>query len=215
MIPHSSAGVQPWGRSLRALNNGSGRVDASQALVQSDPQLEKLSMSMPQPLPRQPAVIDLTANASDSQDREPPAKRLKLDAPPGSCPPEGSPAPGSGGEARSTPGTASSKPNPLAWRGRPVWSFQALISETTGAVEAKEDDTTSQGKNPASPPPLPLVPWKHTPQEASRSNSAKANVASTKEVQTTPYRIVVPPVAPKLKGESKSTRTITRMEEFG
>ncbi|EHA20051.1 hypothetical protein ASPNIDRAFT_209098 [Aspergillus niger ATCC 1015] len=201
MIPHSSAGVQPWGRSLRALNNGSGRVDASQALVQSDPQLEKLSMSMPQPLPRQPAVIDLTANASDSQDREPPAKRLKLDAPPGSCPPEGSPAPGSGGEARSTPGTASSKPNPLAWRGRPVWSFQALISETTGAVEAKEDDTTSQGKNPASPPPLPLVPWKHTPQEASRSNSAKANVASTKEVQTTPYRIVVPPVAPKLKGE--------------
>ncbi|GKZ36683.1 RNA polymerase II mediator complex subunit [Aspergillus brasiliensis] len=203
MIPHSSAGVQPWGRSLRALNNGSGRVDASQPLVQSDPQLEKLSMSMPQPLPRQPAVIDLTANVSDSQEREPPAKRLKLDAPAGSCPPEGSPAPGSGGEARSTPGTASAKPNPLAWRGRPVWSFQALVSETTGAVEAKEDDTTSQGKKPASsPPPLPLVPWKHNPQEASGSNSAKsADVASTKEVQTTPYRIVVPPVAPKLKGE--------------
>ncbi|OOF98567.1 hypothetical protein ASPCADRAFT_204321 [Aspergillus carbonarius ITEM 5010] len=202
MIPHPSAGVQPWGRSVRALNNGSGRVDASQTLGQPDSQLEKLSMPMPQSLPRQPAVIDLTTNTSDSQEREPPAKRLKLDVPLGSCPAEGSPAPGSGGEARSTPGTASSKPNPLSWRGRPVWSFQALVSETSGATETKEDDATSQGKNPASPPPLPLVPWKYTPQESSGSNSAgPADIAPTKEVQTTPYRIVVPAVAPKVKGE--------------
>ncbi|PWY67503.1 mediator of RNA polymerase II transcription subunit 12 [Aspergillus heteromorphus CBS 117.55] len=202
MIPHPSAGVQPWGRSVRALNNGSGRVDVAQAMGQPDPQLEKLSMPAPQPLPRQPAVIDLTTGASDSQDREPPAKRLKLEVPSGSGAADGSPAPGSGGELRSTPGTAGSKPQPLSWRGRPVWSFQALISETTGTAETKEDDTASQGRNHASPPPLPLVPWKYTPQESSESDSAKTGeLPAAKEVQTTPYHIVIPSDAPKVKGE--------------
>ncbi|PYH98731.1 mediator of RNA polymerase II transcription subunit 12 [Aspergillus ellipticus CBS 707.79] len=202
MIPNPSAGVQPWGRLLRALNNGSGHHDAAQAMGQPDPQLEKLSMAAPQPLPRQPAVIDLTTAPTDSQEREPPAKKLKLEVPPGSCAADGSPAPGSGSELRSTPGTTGSKPHPLSWRGRPVWSFQALISETTGAVETKEDDGASQGRNPASPPPLPLVPWKYTPQESSGSSGAKTGeLPATKEVQTTPYHIVVPSVAPKLKGE--------------
>ncbi|RAL10547.1 uncharacterized protein BO97DRAFT_121678 [Aspergillus homomorphus CBS 101889] len=201
MIPHSSAGVQSWSRSMRAPNNGLGRVEAFQTLSQSEPPLERPPMPVPQSLPRQPAVIDLTTNTGDAQEIEPPAKRLKLDVTPGAYAATGSPAPVSGGEARTTPGTATAKPQSLTWRGRPVWSFQALLSETTGAVEIKDDDASAQGKT-SSPPPLPLVPWKYTPQETTAKDTPKvAEVAPIKEVKTTPYRIEVPEVAPKIKGE--------------
>ncbi|RAH83067.1 mediator of RNA polymerase II transcription subunit 12 [Aspergillus japonicus CBS 114.51] len=202
MIPHPSAGVQPWSRSMRAPNNGLGRVEAFQALSQSEPQSEKPPMPVPPSLPRQPAVIDLTTIPGDAQESEPPAKRLKLDVTSGVYAATGSPAPVSGGEARTTPGTATAKPQSLTWRGRPAWSFQALLSETTGAVEVKDDDATAQGKTSSSPPPLPLLPWKYTPQETPATDVTKiAEIAPVKEVKTTPYRIEVPTIAPKIKGE--------------
>ena len=191
---------------MRAPNNGLGRVEAFQALSQSEPQSEKPPMPVPSSLPRQPAVIDLTTIPGDAQESEPPAKRLKLDVTSGAYAATGSPAPVSGGEARTTPGTATAKPQSLTWRGRPAWSFQALLSETTGAVEFKDDDATAQGKTSSSPPPLPLLPWKYTPQETPATDAPKiAEIAPVTEVKTTTYRIEVPTIAPKIKGESKLT----------
>lgn len=211
MIPHSSAGVQPWANHMRSLNNG-GRVEAPPALgPPSDSQPDKLPVSVPPSQPRQPAVIDLTSTG-DARDREPPAKRLRLEFPAVSSARDGSPASGSSGEPRSTPGTATPKPPALAWRGRPVWSFQALISETpgggggnTGGGETKEDDATDAAQGgKTSPPPLPALPWKYPPPQRPGSNATKSRDSSpSKAVQTTPYHIEVPAVAPAIKGDSK------------
>ncbi|KAF9888423.1 RNA polymerase II mediator complex subunit [Aspergillus nanangensis] len=206
MIPHTSAGVQQWGHPLRPLNSGAGRVDTSQHFAQADFQLEKLPMSgPPQPQPRQPAVIDLTANGGDAQEREPPAKRLRLELPSGPSTSVGSPVPGSGGEPRSTPGIPpASKSSSLSWRGRPVWSFQALVSEIPGNGEMSEEDAASvaQSGKPASPPPFPVLPWKYAPPDSSNNKPSKSRDSSpVKKVQTTPYHIECPTIAPVLKGE--------------
>ncbi|KAE8151928.1 hypothetical protein BDV25DRAFT_151988 [Aspergillus avenaceus] len=202
MIPHPSAGVQAWGHPLRAVNGGSGRVDTSQTVGSSDPQLEKLPTPAPQLQPRQPAVIDLTTSGSDAQEIEPPAKRLRLDLPTAPSARDASPA-GSGGESRSTPGTGSSKPPSLSWRNRPVWSFQAMISEVPGRSEVREDDVAAatQGRKAVSPPPLPVPPWKYAPPEPTRSNPTTRASSPVKEVPTVPYHVETPSVAPVLKGE--------------
>ncbi|THC98039.1 hypothetical protein EYZ11_002465 [Aspergillus tanneri] len=190
---------------MRALNSGSGRVDASQVLGPSDPQLEKLPVPVSQSQPRQPAVIDLTTSSGEARDREHPAKRLRLDLPASSSAGDGSPASGSGGEPRSTPGASSSKPPFLGWRGRPLWSFQALVSEAPAPTETKEDDGTdvAQGGK-TSPPPLPTLPWKYGPPQLLGRKAAKSRDSSpSKAVQTTPYRIEVPSVAPIIKGDSE------------
>ncbi|KAF7591900.1 RNA polymerase II mediator complex subunit [Aspergillus hancockii] len=205
MIPHSSAGVQSWGHPLRAVNSGSGRVDASQTLGPLDPQLEKLQTPAPQPQPRQPAVIDLTTSGGDAHDLDPPPpKRPRLDLPAAPSTRDVSPAPGSGGELRNTPGTGGSKPPTLSWRNRPVWSFQAMLSEIPGNNVMNEEDAAAvaQGGKPASPPPLPVLPWKYNPPDSMGSNPTTSRASSpVKEVQTTPYRIEVPSVAPMIKGE--------------
>ncbi|KAI9036219.1 RNA polymerase II transcription mediator [Aspergillus affinis] len=209
MIPHSSAGVQPWANPMRPLNSGPGRVEAPQALGHpSDPQPEKLPMSVPPSQPRQPAVIDLTSTGGDARDREPPAKRLRLDLPAASSARDGSPASGSTGEPRSTPGIATSKPPALAWRGRPAWSFHALISETpgganTGGEETKEEDAADVAHGgKTSPPPLPVLPWKYAPLQQPGGNATKSRDSSpSKAVQTTPYHIEVPTVAPVIRGD--------------
>ncbi|KAL5358219.1 mediator of RNA polymerase II transcription subunit 12 [Aspergillus floccosus] len=206
MIPHSSAGVQQWGHHpLRALNPGAGRTDTASSLGPSDLQLDKAPMSAPQPQPRQPAVIDLTTHSGDASEREPPSKKLRLDLP--SAPPTGdaSPASGNGGEPRNTPSTSTptAKPSSLSWRGRPVWSFQALISEIPGSGGMSEEDATAvaQSGKPASPPPFPVLPWKYAPPEGAGNESTKSRDASpAKKVQTTPYHIECPSVAPVLKG---------------
>ncbi|KKK24898.1 hypothetical protein ARAM_000132 [Aspergillus rambellii] len=205
MIPHSSAGVQPWGHPLRAVENVSGRIDASQTLGLADLASDKQSMPVLPPQPRHPAVINLTASAGDAQEREPPAKRLRLDASAGSDAKEASPASGSGGEARNNPGSiANPKPASLSWRGRPVWSFQALISEPPNGADPNEEDATltPQGVRLASPPPFPLMPWRYTPPELSSCNATTSqDLVQVKQVQTTPYRIEVPSAAPVLKGD--------------
>ncbi|KAI9927995.1 hypothetical protein ASPWEDRAFT_42159 [Aspergillus wentii DTO 134E9] len=202
MIPHPSAGVHPWGHPLRAVNSGSGRVDVSQGLNQSDFLPEKPSMPVPQPQTRSPAVIDLTTSSQDAQEREPPAKRQRLDVPSGSAIGDASPVPVGGGELKNTAGSASSRPPTVPWRGRPVWSFQALISETPGGGEVHGETTAAlaQGEKPASLPPFPTMPWKHTPPDSSGSTRSRES-SPVKDVQTTPYRIEVPSNAPALKGD--------------
>ncbi|CAP86073.1 Pc20g07440 [Penicillium rubens Wisconsin 54-1255] len=149
MIPHSSAGGQPWGHPLRTFNGGPGRVDNAQMLAQYD-QPDRPA-SLPQPPIRQPAVVDLTAGGPESQDREPPPKRPRLDVPSGTNTSDT----GAGvGETRSTPGSAISRPA-VSWRGRPVWSFQAVVSETP----SNENRSDGAGPKPPSPPPLPAQPW--------------------------------------------------------
>ncbi|KAB8258163.1 mediator of RNA polymerase II transcription subunit 12 [Aspergillus pseudonomiae] len=203
MIPHSSAGVQSWGHPLRAVNSGSGHVDASQSVGPSDPQFEKLTTPVPQPQPRQPAVIDLTTSGGDAQEVEPPPKRLRLDLPAAPSARDASPAPGSGGELRSTPGTGGSKPPSLSWRNRPVWSFQTMLSEVPGSNVMNEEDATAvaQGGKPASPPSLPVLPWKYVPESLGANPTMSRASSPVKEVQTIPYRIETPSVAPVLKGE--------------
>ncbi|KAL4862934.1 hypothetical protein BDV12DRAFT_35458 [Aspergillus spectabilis] len=204
MIPHSSAGVQSWGHPLRTSGNGSGRVDTSQPVNLADFRSDKQPTTGLPPHTGQPAVIDLTSSTSDAQEREPPAKRLKLDVSAGPSTNDASPAPATGGESRITPGIANPKPNSLSLRGRPVWSFQAMISEAINGGEFTEDDpiSTPQGNRPASPPPFPHLPWKGPPPEDSGDNATRPPDSGTaKKVQTTPFRVEIPSAAPVLKGD--------------
>lgn len=206
MIPLPSAGVQPRGHPLRAADNGSGYLDASQALAQPEANPGVSPMPVAQPQLRQPAVIDLTTGAGEAYDREPPAKRQRLDIQPGISSGTASPVPGvGGGELRSASGGPPT-PRPLStvWRGKPAWSFQTLISETPGAGDVYGENAAAfaQSGKPASPPPLPTPPWKHVPPELSKDNRPRES-SPTKEVETTPYRIETPSVAPIIKGESE------------
>ncbi|KAL4906912.1 hypothetical protein BDW74DRAFT_130027 [Aspergillus multicolor] len=203
MISNSSAGGQSWGHPLRNVDNGSGRVDASQALNTPDFRSERQQYT-PVMLPHtgQPTVIDLTSSANDAHEREPPAKRLKLDISAGSSANDASHAPANPGESRPTP-AGTSKPSALSWRGRPVWSFQAMISEVTSGAEVTPENavSTAEGKRPASPPSYPQPSWKSTPPEQVEGNATRApDSSSVKKVQTTPFRIEVPSSAPALKG---------------
>ncbi|RDW86152.1 mediator of RNA polymerase II transcription subunit 12 [Aspergillus mulundensis] len=204
MIPNSSAGGQSWGHPLRNVDYGSGRVDASQAFNTPDFRSERQQYTpvMP-PHTGQPTVIDLTSSANDAHEREPPAKRLKLDISAGPSANDASPAPANIGDSRPTPAGAS-KPSALSWRGRPVWSFQAMISEVTGGAEVTVEDVvlTPEGKRPASPPPYPQPSWKSALPEQLGGNATRApESSSAKKVQTTPFRVEVPSVAPALKGD--------------
>ncbi|KAL4821095.1 hypothetical protein BDW67DRAFT_152046 [Aspergillus spinulosporus] len=205
MIPNSSAGGQSWGHPLRNVENDTARGDASQAFNRPDVRSEGQQYTPVLPRqPGQPAVVDLTSSANDAQEGEPPAKRLKLDITAESSANVASPAPATTGDSRVTPGIANSKPSALSWRGRPVWSFQAMISEVTSGAEASEEDVVlaPQGKRPASPPPFPQPSWKGAPPEQFGSIATKApESVSSKKVQTTPFRVEVPSIAPVLKGD--------------
>lgn len=213
MIPLPSAGVQPRGHPLRVVNNGSGNPDPSQTSAQSEVSAERLPMPVSQPqFKQQPAVIDLTTSGGETQEREPLAKRQRLDLSTGVSSGAVSPAPsvgsgsGGGGEWRSAPGVPMTpKPPSTSWRGRPVWSFQSLLSDTPGTGDSYGENAAAlaQGGKPASPPPMPIPPWKYAAQES--SEASKSREVSSKEVQTTPYRIETPPVAPAIKGESEYT----------
>lgn len=207
MIPNSSAGGQSWAHPLRNVDNDTARGDTSQAFNRPDIRSEGQQYTPALPRhPGQPAVIDLTSSANDAQEGQPPAKRLKLDITAESSANDASPTPATTGDSRVTPGIANSKPSALSWRGRPVWSFQAMISEVTSGAEAMEEDAilAPQGKRPASPPPFPQPSWKGAPPEQFGSNATKAPESdSSKKVQTTPFRVEVPSIAPALKGDSE------------
>ncbi|KGO71242.1 Mediator complex, subunit Med12 [Penicillium italicum] len=193
MIPHSSAGGQPWGQPLRTFNGGPGRLDNAQMLGQYD-QPDR-SASLPQPPTRQPAVVDLTAGGPESQDREPPPKRPKLEVPSGSNTSDT----GATGEPRNTPGSAISRPA-VSWRGRPAWSFQAVVSEIPSNENRGEG---AAGSKLSSPPPLPAQPWvNYFGAEPEGSGVVKSRESSpVGAVQTTPYCIEIPSVAPVYKSQ--------------
>ncbi|KAL5337560.1 hypothetical protein BJX70DRAFT_409135 [Aspergillus crustosus] len=206
MIPHSSAGVQSGGHPLRIYDNGPKRVEASQSVNTADFRSEKQRMPglLPPPNTSQAGVIDLTPIASDARETEPPAKRLKLDISAGPLLNDASSTSATGGESRLTSGIANQKPSLLSLRGRPVWSFQAMISEANNGAEAIEDDpiSTPQGTRPTSPPPLPHLPWKGHPPDDPGDIALKApEGGAVKKVQTTPFRVEIPSVAPVLKGD--------------
>lgn len=196
MIPHSSAGGQPWGQPLRTFNGGPERVDNAQMLGQYD-QPDR-SASLPQPPIRQPVVVDLTAGGPESQDREPPPKRPRLEVPSGS---NTSDTGAVVGETRNTPGSAISRPA-VSWRGRPAWSFQAVVSEIP-SNENRGDGAA--GSKPSSPPPLPAQPWvNYFGTEPEGNGVVKSRESSpVGAVQTTPYCIEIPSVAPVYKSQSK------------
>ncbi|KAJ5152956.1 uncharacterized protein N7482_009434 [Penicillium canariense] len=207
MIPHSSAGGQQWGHPMRALHGGPGRVDLAQMAGQYDPpsassqqsvsQSQSQSQPQPQPAVRQTPVVDLTAGGFESHDREPPPKRPKLDVSSGSNLGDAGSTMNSV-ETRSTPGSAGSRP-PLSWRGRPIWSFQAVMSEISSS-ESRGDGAT--GPKPSSPPPFPAQPWISAPAEHQHGvDSISRDTSPVKKVSTTPYRIETPSVAPILKGD--------------
>ncbi|OQE37135.1 hypothetical protein PENCOP_c010G06992 [Penicillium coprophilum] len=193
MIPHSSAGGQPWGHPLRTFN-GPGRVDNAQMLGQYDQPDRPSSLSQP-PI-RQPTLVDLTAGGPESQDKEPPPKRPRLDVPSGSITSDTSAVVG---ETKSTPGSAISRPA-VSWRGRPAWSFQAVVSEIP-SNESRGDGAA--GSKPPSPPPLPAQPWKNNfVAEPEGTGVVKSRESSpVGAVQTTPYHIETPSVAPVYKGQ--------------
>ncbi|KAJ5114672.1 Mediator complex subunit Med12, partial [Penicillium alfredii] len=180
------------GSPLRALNGVPGQVNMVQFPAQYDPQPEM--SQAPLPPPTRPPVVDLTPGY-ESQDREPPPKRPRLDVPGGSG--AGETAPAMGAETRNTPGSASSRPS-LSWRARPLWSFQAVQSEIPGSENRGEG--VGGAKSP-SPPPLPSQPWKNAPDRAGSGDSRSRESSPSKDVQTTPYRIEVPSIAPVLKGD--------------
>ncbi|KAF7125224.1 hypothetical protein CNMCM5793_001333 [Aspergillus hiratsukae] len=204
MIPHSSTGVQSWGHPLHAVYSGAGRADLSQPLGQPERQSEHPSVPIPQLQTRPPALIDLTTNDGDVQERGPPAKRLKIDVHAGSAAGDGSPASAGVGESKSTPSTSTSKPPSLSWRARPVWSFQALISEVSGSAEINGENAAGvvQDAKPPSPPSFPGAPWKFAAADTIASDPAGAqDGAPAKEVRTTPYQIETPSIAPVMGGE--------------
>ncbi|KAJ5306532.1 hypothetical protein N7508_005547 [Penicillium antarcticum] len=189
MIPHSSG--QPWGPSLRTVN-GPGRLDNAMGYGHSDRPMQQ---------PSRPTVVDLTAGGSESQDREPPPKRPRLEVPGGANATDtGAPA---NTEARSTPGSATSRPT-VSWRGRPLWSFQAVVSELPNS----ENRGDVAGSKPSSPPPLPAQPWKTPAVEPPATNVVKSRESSpVGAVQTTPYRIEIPSAAPIYHNEKPADFT--------
>lgn len=212
MIPLSSAGAQPRGQHpLRIVNTDSGQPNTFQAYAQSEANVPT-SVSQAQ-FRQQPTVIDLTSG-DDAQEREPPAKRPRLDIPTATSSGTASPVPGvggvGGGDLRSAPGgpTTPRPPSTTSWRGRPVWSFQSLVSETPGVGDVYGDNALAQGGKPASPPPLPTPPWRFAPQEP--SSSRLRDSSPVKAVQTTPYRIETPAAAPALKDESECPRWFSK-----
>jgi mediator of RNA polymerase II transcription subunit 12 len=216
MIPHSSAG-QPWGHPMRALNGGPGRVDLAQMAGQYDPpsvssqqsisQLQSQPPLPPQPPIRQTPVVDLTASGFESQDGEPPPKRPRLDISGGSNLGDAGSTMNSA-EPRSTPASASSRPQ-LSWRGRPLWSFQAVMSEVPSSENRGDGTATSR---PPSPPPFPARPWTNAlPERQRNADSSSRDPSPVRKVSTVPYRVETPSEAPILKGESKLTNSLDAM----
>ncbi|KAJ6032303.1 Mediator complex subunit Med12 [Penicillium herquei] len=202
MIPHSSVGGQPWGHHMRALNGGAERIDSAQMPAEYDSpsgtSQPALVSSLPQHQP-QSTIIDLTSSGYESHDREPPSKRPRLEISSGVRVGDPS-ASASAGDARSTPISVSSRPQ-LSWRGRPMWSFQAVVSDLPGS-EIRGDNST--GCRPSSPPPLPAQPWNKFPRDSVEDSGPELKgVSPDQKVQTVPYRIETPSMAPTFKVESK------------
>lgn len=174
-------------------------MDASPAVRQFDTRPENLPTPLPQPRPLQ--VIDLSAGSSGDQEGEPPAKRPRLDVPTKSSTGDMSPIPVGPGELKNASGFAYSRPSAASWRTRPICSFQDFMPE----IPAMESRGELEQNSEAVPlPPLPNSPWKYTPPESADAGFSRSRESpSSNDVQTVPYRIQVPEIAPILKDNSK------------
>lgn len=208
MMPHSAAGVQSWGPPLRTADGADlERMENLQNAVRRDRRFDRPLMSNTLPPSRSPAVtIDLiTTGASETQDREPPAKRIRLD-PQGSVTGGNGPSVSGGGEPKVAAPSPASRSVAPSWRGRPAWSFQSFIADLHVADgQGGKQASTPQGAPADAVPPLPYLPLPERPFDAAATSPAGPKDVSgpTLEVQTTPYEIEVPSVAPALKGHSK------------
>ena len=158
----------------------------------------------------QSPVIDLTGG--DSADNGPPNKRLKLDtslAASGTHGQSGS----RGADSRIISGNSGNPRWPIVGgRGRPVYSFQELLADPYGGVNASGSPSSgSQSGKAPSPPPLPVRPWRHAPSQG--EGALSRDPSPEREVQTTPYQMTVPEIAPVLKDSRK--RTISMIISFG
>ncbi|KAJ5692168.1 hypothetical protein N7462_001591 [Penicillium macrosclerotiorum] len=188
MIPHSSVGGQPRSHPMRAFNGAPGRADLTQMASQYDP--PSVSSQLP--------VVDLTASGYESQGQEPPSKRPKLSVSSGGDNIMDASAALKSADGRSTPSSASSRPS-ISWRGRPMWSFQAAMSDISGNENQGDG---SAGSRPSSPPPFPAQPWANTlPERAANTSSRSRESSPVGPVSTVPYRIETPSAAPVIKGE--------------
>lgn len=93
-------------------------------------------------------------------------------------------------------------------RGRPAWSFPRQ------SIQAPTDSVAKTGKaieiaKPPSPPPLPFRPWKNSPALDKQNKKHILDRKSTPdgEVQTTPYRLDAPEIAPIFEEDSKAKFT--------
>ena len=201
MIPHSSAGVQPWAYPVHAVNGGTGLVDVAQTVDHFDTPLERLSSSQLQPKPS--AVIELAEDGSEMREGEPPPKRPRLDA-------------GVTGlvvwDPKNTPVSANSCRSSVPSHTQPRSSFEAQVSDIPGLRLHGEDTVTAgQSDETASLPPLPTPPWKHSPQDSVEGSSGRLREGSPpKEVPTIPFRIQIPDAAPVLKGKSELSCIMSR-----
>ncbi|KAL1962441.1 hypothetical protein VTN77DRAFT_9712 [Rasamsonia byssochlamydoides] len=203
MIPHPPSGVQPWANQSRIPSGGrAGDSTGSLPLSSSANLPDKPSMAAAPPPNGQQTVIDLTGNDSILPESEHPSKRPKLDTNVSGPVGDGKTANRSA-ELRSAPASGTARPATVSGRGRPACSFQELVSETySGGVSAGNSNPGSQAIKPASPPPFPIRPWKYAPPQQSGSGIAVLkDSTSEREVQTTPYRLEVPSIAPILKGD--------------
>lgn len=190
MIPHSSPGVQPWAHQSHTLNNNTARsLDGVNAADRSVSATEKLPGAVPMPQSDQ-TVIDLTSGESSVQENERPAKRQKLDA--------ATPTNVRSTEGKSVSSPAAWRSAPLAHRARPAWSFQELVAEAYPG-----NSTANESRNPSSALPFPIRPWKYTPLRQSDNTGGSRETSPERQVQTTPYHLDTPSVAPVLKGESE------------
>ena len=201
MIPHSSAGIQPWGHPPRTECNDTGRVDASPAVCHFDP--------LPEKSPTPPISFGPAKNASEAQWKGPSTNQPRPDTPSRSSVGDVNSAPVSHGDLKNA---AYLRPSSVSWRTRPVCSFQEQVSEMP-AMESYDENTTAFGQSSESaPPPLPLptFPWNYVSPDLAQGGPSRSSEESPKDVQTLPYRIQVPDMAPVLKDKSKLCHSTAR-----
>ncbi|KAL1998478.1 hypothetical protein VTN02DRAFT_6094 [Thermoascus thermophilus] len=153
---------------------------------------------------KQLTVIDLTATNMGEQESEHTPKRPKLDSSAGLA------LAGADGktafkvaEVRSTSGPATLRAPSLAGRGRRAWSFQELVSEMYGGGTCSGSPGTGIQtlKSSGSPPPFPVRPWKYASERHCSSGTGSKESSPERGVQTAPYHLETPLVAPVLKGD--------------
>ena len=146
-------------------------------------------------------IIDLTENDSGSSDADRPTKRQRLD---GAVegPDAGQISRDGDSQGPTDPVFRQNSPSSV----RPPWSFQEQASRAAGDGALANKDSTGGVLAPklASPPPLPIHPWKCRAQDLRRTGiGGRKDDVPVHDVMTTPYRLEIPSIAPNFKCDSE------------